>query len=253
MTESSFSQHSPVQKQNRKADWRLSSHIEIRLLWVGIFVFASCIFLIGYADPSLAAYVKTVDQRVYRFFRVITSLGNSAVYLIPFGILCIILRLLSFIPGLQPKKKYVMKVYHSFLFIFSSIAISGVITDIFKFLFGRARPILLFKDNYYGFAFFEFSSDMLSFPSGHANTIFALATALFFLLPKGWLLYFSIAVLVGASRVFTGSHYPSDVIAGSYLAVLTTLYIKQYFVLKKIDVFKKLRYTLQEEKKKELR
>jgi undecaprenyl-diphosphatase len=253
MTESSFSQHPPVQKQNRKADWRLSFHIEIRLLWAGIFIFASCIFLIGYADPSLATYVKTVDQRVYRFFRVITSLGNSAVYLIPFGILCIILRLLSFIPGLQPKKRYVMKGYHSFLFVFSSIAISGVITDIFKFLFGRARPTLLFKDNYYGFAFFEFSSDMWSFPSGHTNTIFALATALFFLLPKGWLLYFSVAVLVGASRVFTGSHYPSDVIAGSYLAVLTTLYIKQYFVFKKIDVFEKLRYTSQEEQKKELR
>jgi len=130
-----------------------------------------------------------------------------------------------------------MKGYYSFLFIFSSIAISGVITNIIKFLFGRARPTLLFKDNYYGFAFFEFSADMLSFPSGHANTIFALATALFFLLPRGWFLYFSVAVLVGASRVLIGSHYLSDVIAGSYLAVLTTLYIKQYFVFKKIDIF----------------
>jgi len=241
MTESSFSQHPPVQKQNRKADWRLSSHVEIRLLWAGIVIFASCIFLIGYADPSIATYVKTVDLRIYRFFRVITSLGYSAIYLIPFGILCIILRLLSYIPVFQPKKRIVMKVYYSFLFIFSSIAISGVITDIFKFLFGRTRPTLLFKDNYYDFAFFEFSSEMLSFPSGHANTIFALATALFFLLPKGWLLYFSVAVLVGASRVFTGSHYPSDVIAGSYLAVLTTLYIKQYFVFKKIDIFERPR------------
>ena len=123
MTESSFSQHPPVQEQKRKADWRLSSHIEIRLLWVGIFIFVSCIFLIGYADPSVATYVKTVDRKVYRFFKIITGLGNSGIYLIPFGMLCIILRLLSVIPGLQPKKRYVMKVYYSFLFIFSSIAI----------------------------------------------------------------------------------------------------------------------------------
>ena len=241
MAELSFSQNPPSQKKNSRGKWRLSSRVETQLLRVGLFLLLICLLLIGYGDRSVATYVKTFDRGVDGFFEIITTLGNSGIYLIPFGVISIVLRLFSLISRFQSRKKYIMKVYRSLLFLFLSIAISGIITDIFKFFFGRARPLLLFKENYYGFAFFQFSSDMWSFPSGHANTIFALATALFLLFPKGWPLYFFIAVLVGASRVITGSHYPSDVIAGGYLAVLTTLYVKQYFIFKKIDIFQKPR------------
>lgn len=239
MTELSFSQNPPSHKKNPRGKWRLSSRVETQLFGVGLLLLLICLLFIGYADRSVATYFKTFDRGVDAFFEIITRLGNSGIYLIPFGVISIVLRLFSLISGFQPQKKYVMKVYHSFVFLFLSIAISGIITDIFKFLFGRARPLLLFKENYYGFAFFQFSSDMWSFPSGHTNTIFALATALFLLFPKGWPLYYFVAVLVGVSRVITGSHYPSDVIAGGYLAVLTTLFIKQYFICKKIDIFQR--------------
>ena len=57
-----------------------------------------------------------------------------------------------------------------------------------------------------------------SFPSGHAANNFALATVLaLFFRRWGWL-YFVVAALVAYSRIYVGSHYPSDVVVGAVLA-----------------------------------
>jgi undecaprenyl-diphosphatase len=55
----------------------------------------------------------------------------------------------------------------------------------------------------------------LSFPSSHASTGFAAARAFAGLLPRGPLLL--LAAALGASRVYLGVHYPSDIAAGALL------------------------------------
>ncbi|MGC1479606.1 MAG: phosphatase PAP2 family protein [Chthoniobacterales bacterium] len=57
-----------------------------------------------------------------------------------------------------------------------------------------------------------------SFPSGHAANNFALATALAIFFRRGWL-FFIPATLVAYSRVYVGSHYPSDILVASILGV----------------------------------
>jgi undecaprenyl-diphosphatase len=65
-----------------------------------------------------------------------------------------------------------------------------------------------------------------SFPSGHAASAFAFATAVGHVLPREAIALRALAGLVAYSRVHTGVHYPGDVVAGSLLgsalAQLTT-------------------------------
>jgi undecaprenyl-diphosphatase len=56
-----------------------------------------------------------------------------------------------------------------------------------------------------------------SFPSGHATTTFAAATAIAILVPRLRVPALALAVLVGLSRIYLGVHYTIDVLAGAAL------------------------------------
>lgn len=60
-----------------------------------------------------------------------------------------------------------------------------------------------------------------SFPSGHTASSFAGATALAAFYPQAAPLVFTLATLVGASRVHLGHHFPSDVTAGALIGIGT--------------------------------
>jgi decaprenylphosphoryl-5-phosphoribose phosphatase len=59
----------------------------------------------------------------------------------------------------------------------------------------------------------------LSFPSAHATSSFAAATALGRIEPRARLPLYSLAVLIGLTRPYLGMHYPSDVVAGAALGL----------------------------------
>jgi len=62
-------------------------------------------------------------------------------------------------------------------------------------------------------------SEGRSFPSGHAANNMAVAVVFILFFPRlGWL-YLPIALLIGYSRIYTGSHWPLDVLAGMILGM----------------------------------
>lgn len=60
-----------------------------------------------------------------------------------------------------------------------------------------------------------------SFPSGHTGASFAAASALYFEGNRLWRPATVLAGLIGFSRMYLFVHYPSDVLAGAALGILT--------------------------------
>ena len=63
-------------------------------------------------------------------------------------------------------------------------------------------------------------SDQFSFPSGHTAAAIVVATLLAHLIPAIMPIAFGWAFAVGFSRVFLGVHYPSDILAGTFLGMI---------------------------------
>lgn len=62
--------------------------------------------------------------------------------------------------------------------------------------------------------------DPWSFPSGHALSSFAAASALYFFHHKTGFLAFLLAAAIAFSRLYASVHYPTDVLTGAVIGVL---------------------------------
>lgn len=104
-----------------------------------------------------------------------------------------------------------------------SILVSGVTVHILKAAFERPRiahaanSVLTLLEHP---SLFDLSGRFNSFPSGHSAISFAVAYVLSNRYPRGRYIFYLVAVLVGVSRVWLGSHYPSDVAGGAVLGLI---------------------------------
>ncbi|MDQ4148871.1 MAG: phosphatase PAP2 family protein [Actinomycetota bacterium] len=98
-----------------------------------------------------------------------------------------------------------------------SIAMTSTVANLpFKLLARRARPDL---KAYLMIPIVRPIPTSFSFPSGHSASAAAFATGVGLELPKASLPLAALAAAVGYSRVYTGAHYPGDVVAGAALGV----------------------------------
>lgn len=86
---------------------------------------------------------------------------------------------------------------------------------LFKPVFARERPFLA-SETIVAIGLLPAS---LSFPSGHAATSFAGAAILSRAWPRGRIVAWGVAGLIALSRVYTGVHYPSDVLVGAFVGL----------------------------------
>lgn len=64
-----------------------------------------------------------------------------------------------------------------------------------------------------------------SFPSDHATGAFVIATSIWIWRKRDGWIWLLIAAGIALSRVWTGVHYPSDVVAGMLIGIMTALLI----------------------------
>lgn len=78
-----------------------------------------------------------------------------------------------------------------------------------------------------------------SFPSGHTAASFAAMTALFLAkMKKAWIAALVLAVLIAFSRLYFYVHYPTDVLGGAVVGILSG--IIGYKIVEKIDKRRKV-------------
>ena len=113
--------------------------------------------------------------------------------------------------------------------IWLSVVLSGIITDVFKYIFGRFRPDLYFMQTaekaQIGLSYFSHIHSQNSFPSGHTTTAVAVATTLWLIWPRGWGVFLAFGLGVGLLRVLEGVHWPSDVLAGGFIGYISAVII----------------------------
>lgn len=115
------------------------------------------------------------------------------------------------------------KLEHSSLSIAKSLAISTIIYTTTKSLIRRQRPTR--TDDPYLFAPPFSKKGYTSFPSGHANTAFSVATGFAMEYKDSkwvpWVAY-SLATLTSVSRMYQDRHWSSDVLIGAVIGHFVT-------------------------------
>ena len=209
-------------------------NIKIELVIIGILILN--IFLSTNIDIGLNKAFKNFDglsNNIYlkSFFTNITELGDSLWFFL--------LSLLGYIFCIFFKKGFQKKISGAledcktfFLFLFFSILLTGVLTQIIKHVIGRPRPNYASKNSDLDISLFNFESAFHSFPSGHTSTIFVVALSLSLITPKIKYFYLLYAGIIGFSRVVVGAHYFTDILGG--IAVAFVGYKATLYLFKKI-------------------
>ena len=109
---------------------------------------------------------------------------------------------------------------------------AGIVAKIIKVCVGRFRPIFFEALGITGFRPGSFEWAFNSMPSGHTAATFAGLVMAGMLSPKIKPITWTLAILVGLSRVAAGAHWPTDVILGAFIGMVAADLVK-YFAFRR--------------------
>lgn len=109
-----------------------------------------------------------------------------------------------------------------FVSLLSAIVARLIFVPLIRFFYYSPRPFL--ENNIS--LLIPFQDNISSFPSGHAAFFFALAMSVYFYNKKLGILFFIFATLNGLARIFVGVHWPSDIIGGAVVGIISAVLVK---------------------------
>ena len=229
-----------LQRDALGASWhRLVARLgRVGAVWVlyALFTLGGVILCYALVDRPVALFFHGSDPAVVATFRFITRFGVSTYYLIGSALAAVGFWVAARRTRLRAEAARFRKWAAAALFLFLSIAVSGLATDLLKVVFGRARPKLFFANETFGFDWWGGKADFWSFPSGHTTTAVAIGAALYCLWPRFLPLYVAFAVLVSLSRLAIGAHYVSDVIFATFVAIAVVALLHRAFERRGIEL-----------------
>lgn len=180
-------------------------------------------------DGPVAAYTRQHRLELRSFGGIITDFGQSGWIIVASLLVCVEAYIAYRLAPSWRRRLQAAFVSHMALYIFLTVALSGVTANLLKRAIGRARPILYDQLGMLSFSSFSGSSRYESLPSGHATTIGAFMVAMALIAPPFRMVFLIMGLWLGFSRVIVGAHYPSDVIAGLALGAWFSLAIAILF------------------------
>jgi membrane-associated phospholipid phosphatase len=111
-------------------------------------------------------------------------------------------------------------------FVAGSVTVAGILGEVLKLIIRRERPGTL--NGAYAFRPFTdhlFSSRNFGMPSSHAVIAFSGAAAMSMVFPEATVIWYALAIGCGVTRILSGAHYLSDVVAGAAIGIAVAIVI----------------------------
>lgn len=194
-----------------------------------LLLFAALCYIVRFYPTTLKGFDTTIIQGVHRlapamdsFFLWVTKFANP---------LTIVILAVVFLGLFWFNKEKVTALWLAA----NLVIISGVVNQLLKLFFQRARPTILTH---------LVTEHSYSFPSGHSVTSMILYgtlifTAGLFIKNKTWqyMLQILLGLLIfgiGLSRIYLGVHFPTDVLGGYLLGISWLLFTYPYYRQQKL-------------------
>jgi len=119
--------------------------------------------------------------------------------------------------------------YRKALIVATVFAVTSLSAQVIKYIFDAPRPKLYFREQLSRIHFVK-AVDILSyhsFPSGHTVTAFSLAVVFtYWSKNKAWgAVFLLVAICVGFSRMYLSEHFFEDVVPGSVIGFVLTVFL----------------------------
>lgn len=179
----------------------------------------ACLFV----DDTVVARIKEDEPDIAHLARAVTNAALSSWYLYPAALILLVATQID-ARSLSRRRMQIAYGWTSLAgLVLCAVGGAGVAVNILKQLFGRARPRLYEELGAFSWNPLSFESAFASFPSGHSATAGAVAGLVALLCPRLRLAIVLAGLALALSRVFVGSHYPSDVAAGFVIGWIAAL------------------------------
>lgn len=164
----------------------------------------------------------------------LSDFGRSGWFLFPLGAMLAVIALVATTARTHLAQLVLASIAVRCGFLFTAIAVPGLVGTLAKRLIGRSRPQSFATGDPFAYWPLVWRSEYASLPSGHANTAFAALIAIGALWPRLRPLMWAYAVLIAASRVIVFAHFPSDVVAGAVLGAVGAVLVRDWFAARRL-------------------
>lgn len=220
-----------------KLRYQARLHLRRRISWIGYSLATLNLILLAFLvfDTPLGLSAKELPKRLVTIAGDVTDIGRLTVI---FAVTATVL-LAGILIGRRlsgVRRRYRMAILAQIAAYLSlSLISASLVAHVLKFAIGRARPMRYDSEGIFGLH--PFANDFFyeSFPSGHSTHVGAVFAALAFLFPRFRILFLSLGLWLGATRIIIGVHYPSDVVAGlalgAWFAFATAILFARFGVI----------------------